>query len=161
VPDDAFLAEWCDRYLGARPARVLFRSGNLSEVTGAELADGRRVVIKARPSDPRIAGCTAVQKHLARAGFPCPEPLSAPVEVGGLWVRLFNAKKDAADGDGPQLDCLAGEIGDRPAAGRLTVSRWLRPPPTPHPPQASRGIDHLAEQIKRDQFHAGIALAGA
>lgn len=33
--------------------------------------------------------------------------------AAGLWVRLFNAKKDAADGGGPQLDRLAGEIGDR------------------------------------------------
>ena len=53
VPDDAFLATRCARYLGARPARVLFRSGHLSEVVAAELADGRQVVIKARPSDPR------------------------------------------------------------------------------------------------------------
>jgi hypothetical protein len=74
VPDDEFLAEWCDRYLGARPARVLFRAGHLSEVTGAELADGRQVVVKTRPADPRIAGCVAVQQHLARAGFPCPAP---------------------------------------------------------------------------------------
>jgi hypothetical protein len=40
VPGDAFLADWCDRYLGARPACVLFRSGHLSEVVAAELADG-------------------------------------------------------------------------------------------------------------------------
>jgi hypothetical protein len=65
---------------------VLFRSGHLSEVVAAELADGRRVAIKVRPSDPRIAGCTAVQEHLARAGFPCPEPLTAPVEADGLTV---------------------------------------------------------------------------
>jgi hypothetical protein len=33
--------------------------------------------------------------------------------AAGLWVRLFNAKKDAADGGGPQLDRLADEISDR------------------------------------------------
>ena len=33
--------------------------------------------------------------------------------AAGLWVRLFNAKKDAADGGGPQLDRLVGEISDR------------------------------------------------
>ena len=33
--------------------------------------------------------------------------------AAGLWVRLFNAKKDAAAGGGPQLDRLASEIGDR------------------------------------------------
>jgi hypothetical protein len=32
--------------------------------------------------------------------------------AAGLWVRLFNAKKDASDGDGPQLERLAGEIAE-------------------------------------------------
>ena len=86
MPDGEFLAEWCERYLGARPARVLFRAGHLSEVTGAELVDGRQVVVKTRPADPRIAGCVAVQQHLARSGFPCPAPLTAPVQVGGLTI---------------------------------------------------------------------------
>lgn len=33
--------------------------------------------------------------------------------TAGLWVRLFNARKDAADGGGPQLDRLAEEIPER------------------------------------------------
>lgn len=33
--------------------------------------------------------------------------------AAGLWVRLFNAKKDAAFGDFPELDRLAAEIDDR------------------------------------------------
>jgi hypothetical protein len=39
--------------------------------------------------------------------------------AAGLWVRLFNAKKDAADGGGPQLDRLADEITDRLALAAL------------------------------------------
>jgi hypothetical protein len=39
--------------------------------------------------------------------------------AAGLWVRLFNAKKDEADGGGPQLDRLAGEIADRLALAGL------------------------------------------
>jgi hypothetical protein len=39
--------------------------------------------------------------------------------AAGLWVRLFNAKKDAADGGGPQLGRLADEIGDRLAMAAL------------------------------------------
>ena len=74
VLDEDFLADWCVRCLGAGPVRVLFRSGHLSEVIGTELADGRRVVVKARPAEPRIAACVAVQRQLARAGFPCPAP---------------------------------------------------------------------------------------
>jgi hypothetical protein len=39
--------------------------------------------------------------------------------AAGLWVRLFNGKKDASDGGGPQLDRLAGEIGDRLALSAI------------------------------------------
>jgi hypothetical protein len=35
--------------------------------------------------------------------------------AAGLWVRLFNAKKDAAEDGGPQLDRLAAEIAERAA----------------------------------------------
>jgi hypothetical protein len=33
--------------------------------------------------------------------------------AAGLWVRAFNAKKDAADGGGPQLDLLTQEVAER------------------------------------------------
>jgi len=33
--------------------------------------------------------------------------------TAGLWVRLYNAKKDATEGGGPQLDRLADEIDER------------------------------------------------
>jgi hypothetical protein len=69
------LAEWCSRWLGAPPAAELFGTGNLSTVKGLRLADGREVVVKVRPSMPRLAGCAVVHRALWRAGFPCPEPL--------------------------------------------------------------------------------------
>ena len=78
------LAAWCRRWLGAEPAGVLFRSGYLSQVTGLRLADGRGVVVKARPPAARLAGCLAVQAALAGAGFPCPRPLAGPAPLGGL-----------------------------------------------------------------------------
>ena len=145
---DAALADWCDRYLDARPARVLFRSGHRSAVIGAELTDGRPVVIKSRPFDPRIAGCLAVQAaavwpaagatgeaaavaqsadfiaaYQRAAGGRWTEAEIADAWAAGLWVRLFNARKDAADGGGPRLDRLAGE-----RAGRLSRA----------------GLDHVA-----------------
>jgi hypothetical protein len=46
------------------------------------------------------------------AGRPWTGPEVADTWAVGLWVRLFNAKKDAAGG-GPQLDRLAGEIAER------------------------------------------------
>lgn len=39
--------------------------------------------------------------------------------AAGLWVRLFNARKDAADGGGPQLDRLGGEVAERLACAAL------------------------------------------
>jgi hypothetical protein len=78
VLDDTVLGDWCRQFLGSVPARVLFRTGHLSQVIAAELADGRQVVIKARPPGSRVAGCVAVQAHLARAGVPVPRPAGRP-----------------------------------------------------------------------------------
>jgi hypothetical protein len=33
--------------------------------------------------------------------------------AAGLWVRLFDAKQEAAEGGGPQLDRLASDIDER------------------------------------------------
>jgi hypothetical protein len=69
------LAGWCMRWLGVPPAAELFGAGYLSAVTGLRLTDGREVVVKVRPSLPRLAGCAVVHRALWRAGFPCPELL--------------------------------------------------------------------------------------
>jgi hypothetical protein len=81
---DAGTVAWCRRWLGSEPAAVLFRAGYLSQVTGLRLADGRGVVLKARPLAPRLRGCVAVQRALAAAGFPCPRPLAGPAPLGAL-----------------------------------------------------------------------------
>ncbi|HET9895880.1 MAG TPA: hypothetical protein VFQ44_13210 [Streptosporangiaceae bacterium] len=47
------------------------------------------------------------------AGRQWAEPEIQDAWAAGLWVRLFNAKKDAAEGGGPQLDRLAGEVDER------------------------------------------------
>ena len=87
VLDDALLADWCLRYLGAPFERVLFRSGYLSDVVGVELSSGLRAVVKARPFQPRLAGCLQVQAALARVGFPCPEPPTMATRVRGWLSR--------------------------------------------------------------------------
>jgi Phosphotransferase enzyme family len=69
------LAVWCRRWLGAPPAAQLFEAGYLSTVRGLRLADGREVVVKVRPREPRLAGCAVVHRALWTAGFPCPQPL--------------------------------------------------------------------------------------
>jgi hypothetical protein len=154
VPDDAFFADWCDRHLGARPARVLFRFGHLSQVVAAELADGRRVVIKARPSGPRLAGCAAVQRHLARAGFPCPEPLAGPVPGGGLAVTAEalipgGTQLPADGGAAPFAALLARLISSAPSPADL-------PSLAPSPPWA--GWDHPGPRLWPDRDDRGRDL---
>jgi hypothetical protein len=78
------LAAWCQRWLGAEPTEVLFRSGHLSQVMGVRLADGRSVVLKLRPPSERLAACVLVQRHVWAAGFPCPEPVAGPAPLGGV-----------------------------------------------------------------------------
>ena len=87
VLDDPVLADWCDRYLDARPARVLFRSGHLSAVIGAELTDGRPVVIKSRPFDPRIAGCLAGAQMETQFSWTNPLELADRRRSSGLGGR--------------------------------------------------------------------------
>jgi len=111
VLDDAAVSAWCARELGAPLGRVLFRSGHLSQVVGVELADGRPAVIKIRPYEPRLAGCVAVQAHLAQAGFPCPAPLVGPTLVRGLAITA-----ETLIGGGTQL---SSERGAQPFAALL------------------------------------------
>ncbi|MFT4263235.1 MAG: hypothetical protein QM572_07635, partial [Nocardioides sp.] len=67
---------------GAGVADRLFEHEHLSRVVGLLLTDGRRIVVKIRPSDPRHHGCSQVQRTLFAAGFPCAQLLHGPVEVG-------------------------------------------------------------------------------
>lgn len=76
------LHDWCERWLGAAPARVLFEKGHLSRVVGVELPDRRRIVVKVRPCSERLAGCVEVQRRLSLQGFPCPEPVAGPAPYG-------------------------------------------------------------------------------
>lgn len=78
----ARLAWWCTDHLGSPPADEIFRSGYLSSVIGLRLADGREVVVKVRPSSPRIAACVQVQRRMFQAGYPCPRPLTGAAPFG-------------------------------------------------------------------------------
>ena len=78
----ARLARWCTDHLGSPPADEIFRSGYLSSVIGLRLADGREIVVKVRPSSPRIAACVEVQRRMFQAGYPCPRPLTGAAPFG-------------------------------------------------------------------------------
>jgi hypothetical protein len=119
----ALLREWCKRWLGAEPDRVLFQAGHLSEVVGLRLRDGTEVVVKARPPDERIAGCVAVQRHLSERGFPCPRPIAGPHPLGN---RVATAEA-LVPGGGPLEH--AGDAHERVAELLADLVR-LAPPPS-------------------------------
>jgi Phosphotransferase enzyme family len=105
VRTDALTA-WCTRFLGAEPAAELFEAGYLSTVKGLRLRDGREVVVKARPSLPRLAGCAIVHRALWMAGFECPEPL---VDLRSL------------DGYAGSAEALMPEVGEPPPDSELAA----------------------------------------
>lgn len=83
-----FLGGWCTQRLGSSVSGVLFEAGNLSRVVGLTLADGRRVVAKARPWLDRLGPCAAVQGAVAAAGYPCPRVLAGPDRVDGQAISV-------------------------------------------------------------------------
>lgn len=83
--------DWCRRALGAGIARPIFYAVSVGSVVGAELEDGRRVVVKVhqhRWSPPFLSAVSRVQLHLADAGFPCPRPLLGPEALGPAWATV-------------------------------------------------------------------------
>ncbi len=152
--DDALLDRWCRQYLGEPPDRVLFRSGFLSEVIGVELTGGLRVVVKARPFEPRIVGCVQVQRALADAGFPCPEPLTPATRVDGMTVTAETEMSGGSPrptdaGAAPFASLLARLIASAPAVTAV-------PNLTPSPPWA--GWDHAGRRLWPDLDEHGHDL---
>jgi hypothetical protein len=154
VLDDGLLADWCLRHLDAPVKRVLFRSGYLSEVVGVELSSGLHVVVKARPFQPRIAGCLRIQAGLARTGFPCPQPLTAATRVRDLTITA----ETAVTGGAP----LPPEEGAAPFAALLARLIESAPSPTsvpnlsPSPPWT--GWDHPGRRLWPDRDEHGHDL---
>jgi hypothetical protein len=152
--DDALLANWCLRYLGAPLEDVVFRAGHVSEVVGVELSNGLRVVVKARPFQPRIAGCLRVQAELARVGFPCPRPLTGATRVHDLTITAETAMPGGRplppqDGEGPFVALLARLIKSASALARVADL-------TPSPPWA--GWDHPGFRLWPDLDEHGRDL---
>jgi hypothetical protein len=154
VVDDKTLGEWCHRYLEDGLGSVLFRSGHLSEVVGVQLTSGRQVVVKVRPYAPRLTGCLAVQRHLARMGFPCPAPLTGVTRLGVLAVTAETAmpgggQLSATGGAEPFAVLLARLIGSAPDPSRT-------PTLAPSPPWT--GWDHPGALLWPDADDEGRDL---
>jgi hypothetical protein len=140
---DESVAGWCTSALGSTPVRELFRRSHLSDVLGLELADGRQIVLKIRPGSPRLDAATAVQRHLHRRGFPCPDVLAGPHPLG---ERVATAEEYIAP-QGLPPDPPPPEPVARLLAGLVQAS----PPPettaalSPAPPWV--GWDHPSQEL--------------
>lgn len=81
----------CRAELGSAVRVTLFRRTSAGVVSGVELEDGRRVVVKAhqpRQSREFLQVVFQAQKHLADQGFPCPRPLTEPRPLGKGFARI-------------------------------------------------------------------------
>ncbi len=111
-------------------------------------------MIKVRPFEPRIAGCAAVQAHLARTGFPCPAPLAGPAAVRGFAVTaeacvLGGRQRPPEQGAAPFAALLARLVGSAPGAASV-------PSLTPSPPWT--GWDHPGALLWPDRDDQGRDL---
>jgi phosphotransferase family enzyme len=170
------LDRFCRDQLGAQANSCLFVAAGVGVVVGAELADGRQVVVKAhRPGVTAryLAAVQTAQRHMATSGLPAPLPLAGPAPLrnglgtaetlltGGTW----------ADPHSPATrDAMAVTLARLAAAGRSLVdlvdigagpmevapgALW----PTPHDPRfdftanadGARWIDDLARQAREIQ----------
>ncbi|MER6148480.1 phosphotransferase [Streptomyces hirsutus] len=139
------LSTWCSKWLGSPPVQTLFERAHLSTVMGLRLADGREVVVKARPFEYRLAGCLEVQRRMHQAGFPCPEPLAGPEPVDGqgpLRGQVVTAEALVPDGtvlpprpDAPELFAAA-------LARLMTAAPSVADVPSLAPAPPWNGWDH-------------------
>lgn len=111
VLSDDVVGRWIVGSLAADPVSVVFEAGHLSRVRGVRLSDGRTVVVKVRPFESRLFGCSAVQARLAGCGFACPAPVAGPDRV-----RAWAISAEAYLPGGEQL---ATSVGAGPFAALL------------------------------------------
>lgn len=94
---DDLVDDWCVAVLGAPVAATTFTTASVGVVTGVELADGRRAVVKAfqpRWTPAFLTSFARVQAHVTHAGFPSPTPLAGPAPIGAGFAL---AESELAD----------------------------------------------------------------
>lgn len=132
-----WLTPWCVRQLGSPPATALLAIEQMSQVFGIVLADGREVLVKARPDENgRATHCVQAQRRLAAGGFPCAAPIT-PVSSVGTWAVHAEEWRPGGTmmrGDGPDvaehfawlLARLVGELEHIDVAPPLPNPPWVR-----------------------------------
>jgi hypothetical protein len=136
---------FCVDALGAPIVDCLFWRSHMGSVSGVQLADGRRVVIKAYPATAdlgsvhffkdltHLTAAYRVQRFLVERGFPCPPPIlgPTPIEQGYAVVEEMVSVGVEADAHDPAIRRAMGET----LAHLVKLTRELGPMPDLAPRQ--------------------------
>lgn len=68
------IEDWVTEALGSAPTAKIFSARHMSEVIGCRLADGRQVVVKARPGPKGPAAAWPLKRPCSRMAFHAPSP---------------------------------------------------------------------------------------
>lgn len=173
---------FCAAALGARIDAYLFFAVSQGDVSGLELADGRRVVVKAHTpawTPVFLDAAHRVQRRLADGGFPCPRPILGPTRLGHGYATVEELVDDGDDADAhapavrhamattlARLVAATRDLTDAPGLGAALRSRmpFRRPDdgvwPEPHSPIFDFAATTAgAEWIDRIAARAKAALA--
>ena len=157
----SMIEEFCVEQLAAGVAAGLFFTSSVGCVVGVQLADGRRVVIKAyqsRWTRPFLAAVARVEHRLASAGFACPDIVLGaarlPPATGNVETYLPDP---GVVGPGSTVDLGASASGLADQIGRC---RDLREPALADHPLHSGG-DHLYPEPHSPQFDFTVDADGA
>lgn len=165
---------FCEDSLGSPARQTLFARTSVGAVFDLELANGRRVVLKAHQPRQNVEFLGAVfeiQRSLADQGFPCPRPVIAPAPIGNGYATVEELVEEGSFADTRRPDirktiatalarviALTTPLGS-PLALRETWSLWEGDgvwPSTAHSPifdfaataPGAEWIDELAREAK-------------
>ena len=150
------------RELGAGIAAPRFYVASAGCVLGAELDDGRAVVLKVHQpitAAPELAAVQRVQRHLHEHGFPAPVPLAGPARLGP-GIAVVESTLDAGlvpDATQPAMRRVLAENLHRlieltrPCAAEPALTRLVVP----------RGQDRVFPRVHSPVFDFDGTRAGA
>jgi Ser/Thr protein kinase RdoA (MazF antagonist) len=162
-----WLVEWCRTQLNSPAVETVSHShlGQMAQVFGVRLDDGREVVVKARPSEARRAeACVKIQRQLANACLPCASPITDAIVEHGMAVHAEEWRPGGSvrHDDGPEHAAQSAQvlaelmrvssalaIGLRLPLPNPVWVRWDHDNPGAWPPH---------DAVDKQQVRTGIAL---
>lgn len=128
----------------------------MSKVIGLRLSDSREVVVKVRRAEHRVYACAKAQRHLWKAGYPCPEPLAGPTLFGD---ELATAEAYVSGGVELDPSLTAAELYGQSLADLVRLAPSPNQLPSLHPPPPWAWWDYPEPSFWAWQSEAELALA--